>query len=76
MGNSSVIAGREDGGRVGLEGTMKGLHVNARFQPAGPQLYFAVKLDGLSIRGKQPVLSLRTLSIDSRVKLAELDARN
>ncbi|XP_015524843.1 protein KIAA0100 [Neodiprion lecontei] len=68
MGSSSVIAGREDGGRVGLEGMMKGLHVNARFQPAGPQLYLAVKLDGLSIRGKQPVLTLQTLSIDSRLE--------
>ncbi|XP_015603116.1 protein KIAA0100 isoform X2 [Cephus cinctus] len=68
MGSSSVVAGREDGNIVGLEGIMKGLHVNARFQPQGPQVHLAIKLDGFSVRGKLPVLSLQSLSIDSRME--------
>ena len=68
MGSSSVIAGREAGSIVGLEGTIKSLEIDATFQPDGPHVHLAVNLEGLSIWGKQPVLSLRLLSIQSRVR--------
>ncbi|XP_043282717.1 protein KIAA0100 isoform X2 [Venturia canescens] len=68
MGSSSVIAGREEGTIVGLEGMMKSLEVDATFQPEGPNVHLAVNLEGLTIRGKHPVLSLRSLSIESGMK--------
>lgn len=67
LGSSSIIAGREDGSHLGLECTMKSLQVNAKFQPIGPQFYLALNMDGISVRGKLPVLSLRSLSIESKV---------
>lgn len=52
----------------GLECTVAGLHVNSRFQPDGPQLHLALSLDGLSLRGQLPILSLRRLSIEAKVR--------
>lgn len=69
MKSSSIIAGKEDGTLLGLEGTMKSLEVNAKFDPDSPQLYLSIFLDGFLVRGKLPVLSLRSLSIDSKVIL-------
>lgn len=71
IGNSSVIAGREDGGIIGLEGILKGLQAIAKFQPHSPQLNFTVKLEGLSIRGKFPVVTLQSLLIDAKVSLQD-----
>ncbi|OXU27590.1 hypothetical protein TSAR_008120 [Trichomalopsis sarcophagae] len=68
LGSSSIIAGREDGSHLGLECTMKSLQVNAKFQPSGPNLYLALNMDGISVRGKLPVLSLRSLSIESKME--------
>ncbi|XP_066587198.1 protein hobbit isoform X2 [Prorops nasuta] len=68
IGNSAIIAGREDGNITGWEGTMKSLQINAKFQPHNPQLVFNLSLDGLSIRGKLPILTLKSLSIDSKVE--------
>nr|XP_050857264.1 protein KIAA0100 isoform X1 [Vespula vulgaris] len=68
IGNSSVIAGREDGGIIGLEGIMKGLQAIAKFQPHSPQLNFTVNLEGLSIRGKFPVVTLQSLLIDAKME--------
>ncbi|KAK0160967.1 hypothetical protein PV328_008311 [Microctonus aethiopoides] len=68
MGTSTVIIGREDGALTGLEGTMKNLQINAKFQPDGPQLHLAINIEGLSVKGKMPVLSLRSLSIESKMK--------
>ncbi|XP_014209605.1 protein KIAA0100 [Copidosoma floridanum] len=67
-GSSTIIAGREDGCHAGLECTMKSLQINAKFQPAGPQVYLALNTDGISVKGKLPVLSLRLLSIESRLE--------
>ncbi|XP_058805315.1 protein hobbit isoform X2 [Phymastichus coffea] len=44
---------------------MKSLQVNAKFQPISNQLYLALNMDGISIKGKLPVLSLHSLSIES-----------
>lgn len=67
MGNSSIITGREDGVVLGLEGTMKGLQISTKFQPFEPLLNFTLNLDGLSIRSKLPVLTLRSLIVNSKV---------
>lgn len=67
LGSSSIIAGREDGSHLGLECTMKSLKLNAKFQPTAPELYLALNVDGISVRGKLPVLSLRSLSVESEV---------
>lgn len=67
MGNSSIITGREDGIVLGLEGTMKGLQISTKFQPFEPLLNFTLNLDGLSIRSKLPVLTLRSLIVNSKV---------
>lgn len=67
VGNSSIITGREDGVVLGLEGTMKGLQISTKFQPFEPLLNFTLNLDGLSIRSKLPVLTLRSLIINSKV---------
>ncbi|XP_011503485.1 PREDICTED: UPF0378 protein KIAA0100 [Ceratosolen solmsi marchali] len=68
LGSSSIIAGREDGFHLGLECTMRSLQVNAKFQPVGPQIYLVLNIDGISFKGKLPVLSLRSLSIESKMK--------
>lgn len=68
-GCSTIIAGREDGSHLGLECTMKCLQVNAKFLPAVPQLYLALNLDGISVKGKFPVLFLRSLSVESKVNI-------
>ncbi|XP_012140233.2 bridge-like lipid transfer protein family member hobbit [Megachile rotundata] len=68
IGNSSVITGGEDGVVVGLEGVMKGLQVSTKFQPCGPQLNLTLNLDGLSVRSKFPVLTLRSLVINAKVE--------
>lgn len=67
IGNSSVITGGEDGVVVGLEGVMKGLQVSTKFQPCDPQLNLTLNLDGLSVRSKFPVLTLRSLIINAKV---------
>lgn len=67
MGSSSVIAGRDEGTIVGFEGTMKALEIDATFHPQGPNVHLAVNLEGLCVRGKHPVLSLRSLSVESGV---------
>ena len=69
FGSSSIIAGREDGSHLGLECTMKSLHVNMKFQPIGPQLHLALNTDGVSIRGKLPILSLKSMSLESKVQI-------
>lgn len=46
---------------------MKSLKVNAKFQPTAPELFLALNMDGISVRGKLPVLSLRSLSVESEV---------
>ncbi|XP_076248425.1 bridge-like lipid transfer protein family member hobbit [Calliopsis andreniformis] len=68
VGNSSIITGREDGIALGLEGTMKGLQINTKFQPYGPLLNLTLNLDGLLVRSKLPVLTLRSLIISSKVE--------
>ncbi|XP_034174708.2 bridge-like lipid transfer protein family member hobbit [Osmia lignaria lignaria] len=68
IGNSSVITGGEDGVVVGLEGVMKGLQVSTKFQPSDPQLNLTLNLDGLSVRSKFPVLTLRSLIINAKVE--------
>lgn len=68
IGNSSIITGREDGMVLGLEGTMKSLQVSTKFQPDAPQLNLTLNLDGLLIRSKLPVLTLRSLLIHSKVE--------
>lgn len=67
IGNSLIIAGREDSSMIGLEGTLRSLQVNAKFQADRTQLNFIVNLDGLCIRGKFPILTLQSLSIDTKV---------
>ena len=67
IGNSSIITGGEDGVVLGLEGTMKGLQISTKFQPCNPLLNFTLNLDGLSIRSKFPVLTLRSLIVNSKV---------
>ena len=67
VGNSSIITGREDGVVLGLEGTMKGLQISTKFQPSDMLLNFTLNLDGLSIRSKLPVLTLRSLIVNSKV---------
>lgn len=52
---------------TGLEGTLRSLQVNAKFQANRARLNFAVNLDGLCIRGKLPILTLQSLSIDTKV---------
>lgn len=69
LGSSSIIAGREDGSHLGLECIMKSLKLNAKFQPTASELYLALNMDAISVRGKQPVLSLKTLSIESEVSV-------
>ncbi|XP_076682699.1 bridge-like lipid transfer protein family member hobbit isoform X2 [Andrena cerasifolii] len=68
VGNSSIITGREDGMVLGLEGTMKGLQVTTKFQACGPQLNLTLNLDGLLVRSKLPVLTLRSLLVKSKVE--------
>ncbi|KAG6797637.1 hypothetical protein HZU73_06957 [Apis mellifera caucasica] len=68
VGNSSIITGREDGVVLGLEGIMKGLQISTKFQPFEPLLNFTLNLDGLSIRSKLPVLTLRSLIINSKME--------
>ncbi|XP_034951381.1 protein KIAA0100 [Chelonus insularis] len=68
MGSSSIILGREDGTLTGLEGIMKSFQINAKFQPESLQVHLSVNLGGLSVKGKLPVLSLHSLSIESKMK--------
>ncbi|XP_076169886.1 bridge-like lipid transfer protein family member hobbit [Ptiloglossa arizonensis] len=68
VGNTSIIMGREDGVVLGLEGTMKGLQINTKFQPCGLQLNLTLNLDALSVRSKLPILTLRSLLINSKVE--------
>ncbi|KAK9296336.1 hypothetical protein QLX08_009661 [Tetragonisca angustula] len=68
IGNSSIITGGEDGVVLGLEGTMKGLQISTKFQPCNPLLNFTLNLDGLSIRSKFPVLTLRSLIVNSKME--------
>ena len=65
------MIGREDGSKTGLECTVRQLQVNSSFQSLDLQLYLAVNIDGFSIRGKHPVLSLKNLSVEAEVR-AEL----
>ncbi|XP_076622390.1 bridge-like lipid transfer protein family member hobbit isoform X1 [Colletes latitarsis] len=68
VGNTSIITGREDGVVLGFEGTMKGLQINTKFQPCASQLNLTLNLDGLSVRSKLPILTLRSLLINSKVE--------
>ncbi|XP_017893303.1 protein KIAA0100 [Ceratina calcarata] len=68
VGNSCVIAGGDDGVVLGLEGTMKGLQINTKFQPSTRVLNLTVNLDGLSIRSRFPVLTLRSLIVNSKIE--------
>ncbi|CAG5089025.1 Similar to KIAA0100: Protein KIAA0100 (Homo sapiens) [Cotesia congregata] len=68
VGSSSVLIGRDDGAFNGLEGMMKHFHLNAKFQPNGPQVHLAMNLEGFSIKAKMPVVSLRSLSIECKLK--------
>lgn len=69
IGNSLIIAGREDSSMVSLEGTLKSLQVHAKFQANRTRLNFTVGLDGLCVRGKLPILTLHSLSIDTKVRV-------
>ncbi|XP_018400358.1 PREDICTED: protein KIAA0100 [Cyphomyrmex costatus] len=68
VGNLLVIAGREDSNMVGLEGTLRSLQVHAKFQASRTRLNFTVSLDGLCVRGKVPILTLHSLSIDTKME--------
>lgn len=54
---------------VGLEGILKSLQVHAKLQANRTRLNFTVGLDGLCIRGKFPILTLHSLSIDTKVRI-------
>lgn len=69
IGNSLIIAGREDSSMVGLEGTLRSLQVHAKFQADKTRLNLTVGLDGLCVRGKLPILTLHSLSIDTKVRI-------
>lgn len=69
IGNSLIIAGREDSSMLSLEGTLKSLQVHAKFQADKTRLNFTVGLDGLCVRGKLPILTLHSLSIDTKVRV-------
>jgi len=68
IGNSLIIAGREDSSMIGLEGTLRSLQIHAKFQANRTRLNFTVGLDGLCVRGKLPILTLHSLSIDTKVR--------
>ncbi|XP_020279424.1 protein KIAA0100 [Pseudomyrmex gracilis] len=68
IGNSLIIAGREDGSMIGLEGTLRSLQIHAKFQADIARLNFAMSLDGLCVRGKLPILTLHSLSIDTKME--------
>ncbi|KAG5306877.1 K0100 protein, partial [Acromyrmex insinuator] len=68
VSNLLIIAGREDSSMVGLEGTLRSLQVHAKFQASRTRLNFTVSLDGLCIRGKVPILTLHSLSIDTKME--------
>ncbi|XP_018367611.1 PREDICTED: protein KIAA0100 isoform X1 [Trachymyrmex cornetzi] len=68
VGNLLIIAGREDSSMVGLEGTLRSLQVHAKFQASRTRLNFTVSLDGLCVRGKVPILTLHSLSIDTKME--------
>ncbi|XP_008551272.1 protein hobbit [Microplitis demolitor] len=68
VGSSSVIIGRDDGSFHELEGIMKHFQLNAKFQPNGPQIHLALNLEGFSIKAKMPILSLRSLSIECKLR--------
>ncbi|XP_014476959.1 PREDICTED: protein KIAA0100 [Dinoponera quadriceps] len=68
IGNSLIIAGREDSSMIGLEGTLRSLQVNAKFQADMMRLNFTINLDGLCIRGRLPILTLQSLSIDTKLE--------
>lgn len=69
LGSSSVVVGREDGSKTGLECIMRQLEINSTLQLFDPEAYLAVNIDGFSIRGKHPILSLKNLSFESEVRL-------
>lgn len=69
IGNSLIIAGREDSSMVGLEGTLKSLQVHAKFQANRTRLNFTIGLDGLCVRGKLPILTLYSLSVNTKVRV-------
>ncbi|CAL1687541.1 unnamed protein product [Lasius platythorax] len=68
IGNSLIIAGREDTNMTGLEGTLRSLQVHAKFQANRTRLNFTINLDGLCIRGKLPILTLHSMSIDTKLE--------
>lgn len=72
IGNSLIIAGREDSNMMGLEGTLRSLQVHAKFQANRTRLNFTVNLDGLCIRGKFPILTLHSMTIDTKVKIKSI----
>lgn len=72
IGNSLIIAGREDSNMIGLEGTLRSLQIHAKFQANRTRLNITVNLDGLCIRGKLPILTLHSMSIDTKVKVKNI----
>ncbi|XP_018056336.1 PREDICTED: protein KIAA0100 [Atta colombica] len=68
VSNLLIIAGREDSSMVGLEGTLRSLQIHAKFQASRTRLNFTVSLDGLCVRGKIPILTLHSLSIDTKME--------
>lgn len=56
---------------VGLEGTLKSLQVHAKFQANRTRLNFTIGLDGLCVRGKLPILTLHSLSINTKVRVKD-----
>lgn len=54
---------------VGLEGTLKSLQVHAKFQANRTRLNFTIGLDGLCVRGKLPILTLYSLSVNTKVRV-------
>lgn len=67
VGHSSIILCKEDGNIGGLEGTMKSFQINGKFQPKVSNFHSTINLEGLSVRGKLPILTLQLLTINTKV---------
>lgn len=57
---------------MGLESTLRSLQVHAKFQANRTRLNFTLNLDGLCIRGKLPILTLHSMTIDTKVKIKNI----
>lgn len=60
---------------IGLEGTLRSLQIHAKFQASRTRLNFTVGLDGLCVRGKVPILTLHSLSIDTKVRIDNIHVK-